>query len=167
MQRIGDMEISQDLRHEQREWLMERLGWLVMALLLAAALAGLLGSGPVSTATTGAAGEPLRIEYDRFGHYQSPTTLKLHLAPRAVQGTRVRLWIARDYMQNLEVETIQPQPEHTQVSAERITYTFNAPASSEPTTIIYRVQPNTFGTFEAHIGLEDRPPVRFSQFIYP
>ena len=47
--RVGDLQIHQDLCQERREWKIQRVGWLLMALMLVAALAGLLGPGPLSS----------------------------------------------------------------------------------------------------------------------
>ncbi len=42
-QRIGDLEISHDMEFHQRTWTFQRAAWLVLALVLAAALAALIG----------------------------------------------------------------------------------------------------------------------------
>ena len=44
--RHGDLEIDEDLPFQRREWFAERVAWAVMALLIAAALLGLFGTGP-------------------------------------------------------------------------------------------------------------------------
>jgi hypothetical protein len=46
VQRHGDLEIQEDLPFQRREWLVERVAWGVMALLIVAALLGLFGTGP-------------------------------------------------------------------------------------------------------------------------
>lgn len=73
VKRIGDLDIAQDLEHQRREWVIERIGWAIMALILLAALAGLLGSGPLSNARIDHPGSHLSAEYNRFERYQSPT----------------------------------------------------------------------------------------------
>ena len=61
--RIGDLDIAQDIRSLNRAWKVQRAGWIVIALLLLAALAGLFGSGPVGDAREEAAA--LRVDYVR------------------------------------------------------------------------------------------------------
>ena len=44
--RVGDLEVTQDMRHQRLEWKIERVCWAVIAFVAAAELAGLLGHGP-------------------------------------------------------------------------------------------------------------------------
>ncbi len=48
VQRVGDLEVAQDRTFQRRSWTIQRVGWVVMLLVAAAALAGLTGSGPLS-----------------------------------------------------------------------------------------------------------------------
>ena len=64
MRRVGDLEVSQDLDHEKKFWLVQRIGWALLFLLWLAGVAGLFGSGPLSGSTASA--PDLRLEYDRF-----------------------------------------------------------------------------------------------------
>src|SRR5919106_6001727 len=72
------LQIDQDLAYQQREWLVERVGWIVMLLLIVAAAAGIFGNGVLSRASV-SDGKQLRIEYERFAHYLTPTSLKVHM----------------------------------------------------------------------------------------
>lgn len=42
----SDLELTEDFTFEQREWKVQRLGWLIMGLSTALALLGLFGPGP-------------------------------------------------------------------------------------------------------------------------
>lgn len=42
------LEIEEDLRLQHRLWTAERVGWLMVGVLVLAALAGLFGTGPLS-----------------------------------------------------------------------------------------------------------------------
>ena len=55
----ADLAIREDMRHQRLEWAVERVGWAAVALVLVAALAGLLGHGPLSRATAGEPGSRL------------------------------------------------------------------------------------------------------------
>jgi hypothetical protein len=76
--RIGDLEIQQDLNYQRREWRIQRLGWVVMRLVILAALLGLLGNGPLSKASVTATDGSLRLDYHRCWHYRNPMTLEIH-----------------------------------------------------------------------------------------
>jgi hypothetical protein len=165
MKRVGDLEIGEDIKHQQREWRAEHIGWLLMALLLAGALLGLLGPGPFSSATAGTS--PLWVEYNRFDRYQAPAMLKIHLGPGTGQSGTTRVWIDREYIQGMEVQDIEPEPDSMEVSSDRITYVFQVPKQDQPIVVVYHVQANSYGSARARLGVEGGPQIHFTQFIFP
>jgi hypothetical protein len=60
-------EIDQDLEFQRRIWKLQRVAWAVMALVVLAAVLGLLGPGVLGMATAGGRSSPLWLEYDHFG----------------------------------------------------------------------------------------------------
>lgn len=166
-ERIGDLEIHQDLPHERREWVIERIGWVLMGLLLLAAFIGLLGPGPLSSATAGESGSILWAEYDRFERSQAPSTLRVHVGPGASRDGKARLWLNRDFIDNVEIHLIEPQPEMVEAGPDRFVYTFNTPGSEQATAVTFHFEANRFWRIPVRIGLEGGPELQFSQFIYP
>ena len=165
--RVGGLEVHQDLPHERLEWRIERIGWGTMAVLLSAALVGLLGPGPLSSATAGKTDSILRVEYNRFERYQAPAMLRVHLAPGAARDGKVRLWLSRTYVENIELRHIDPEPESVEVAHDRLIYTFNLPDSSRPTSVTYHLEGNTFWRMPISVGLDGGPQLTFSQLFYP
>jgi hypothetical protein len=166
-QRVGDLEIDQDLPHERLEWSIERGGWLVMALVLLAALVGLLGPGPLSGATAGEQGSALWVAYNRFERYQAPAMVRVHLGPGAARAGTARLWLSRHYVENIELHHIDPEPESVEVGPDRLTYTFRVPDPTRPTAVTYHLEGNKYGPMPLRVGLDAGPQLSFSQFFYP
>ena len=104
---------------QDRPWELraQRLGWGVFLLLILAALAGLLGHGPFSRTQAGDAASALRVAYNRFERYQGPTELQLHLKPEALRDGKFRVWIGRDFLDGVEIERIEPEPETVEVGS--------------------------------------------------
>jgi len=165
--RVGDLEIDQDLPHERLEWRIERVGWIVMALMLLAALVGLLGPGPLSSTTAGEKGSTLWVEYNRFERYQAPAMLRVHLGPGAARDGKARLWLNREYVENIELHHIDPEPESVEVGHDRLIYTFNLPDSTQPTAVTYYLEANKYGRMPLRVGLDAGLQLNFSQFYYP
>ena len=46
--------VREDMRFQRRSWMVERAGWLVLTAIALAALTGVFGNGPLSTARAGA-----------------------------------------------------------------------------------------------------------------
>jgi hypothetical protein len=161
------LELKQDLEFERLSWSVERVGWVVIAVVALAALAGLFGPGPLSRTTIGEPGGTLWLEYARFGRLGAPLTLRVHAAPNTGRQTALRLWLSRDYMERVQVEQVTPQPEQVEAGSERLTYTFPLAESSRSTAVTFSLKMDQFGRQRGCIGIVDGPTLCFRQFTYP
>lgn len=165
--KVGTLQVEEDLDFQRREWRVQRVGWVVVALLLLATLLGLTGPGPLSRATAGSEGAPLRAEYNRFGRHHAPGTVRFELSPEAVRDGKAKLWVSRSYLETVQVDSISPEPESVQAGADRLTYTFDVGELDRPTKLTFHIEPEDFGLIPARAGLEGGPELTFSQFVYP
>jgi hypothetical protein len=167
MQRVGDLEVSQDLDFQRRSWTFQRVGWVVVALLVLAALLGLFGSGPLSQGTVGAQGGPLWVEYPRFARLKAPTTLRLPLGPEAVSGSEVRIWLDRTFLEGVQIQQVTPQPDRVEIGPDRFIYVFQVSDPSQPTAVVFFMQPEETGSLSGRTGLDEGPALSSNSFIYP
>ena len=164
----GSLQIAQNLEYQRRAWRRQRVEWVLLALLLVAALLGLFGAGLLSTVAAGDRNAPLWLEYDRFGHAQAESNrLLFHVAPAAASRAQVRLWLSRAYMERVRVHRVEPEPVAVEAAADRYTYVFAAPDLRAPTTVTFRFEPDEPGRLHGEAGLDGGPAFEFSQFIYP
>ena len=164
--RVGDLEVNQDLKHQRLEWKVERAGWIVMALFILAALAGLLGRGPLSDSVAGERGSRLWAEYQRFARYQAPAIIRVHLTPGDSPEGKVRLRLNRDFIERIELRLVDPEPEIVAADAGGMVYTFLL-AAGQPTTVTYHLEANAFGSLPVSLAVEGGDALSFRQFIYP
>jgi hypothetical protein len=141
-----------------------------MFALVAAALAGVLGSGPLSRSTaTAAAG--LDVEYQRFARYQDPVKLTLRLHPAVTGAERVRVSIDRDFLDHAKIEGMLPQPEAQEAAGDRVVFVFRVAAPGAPMTISSIISPERIGALDAVVRVETdgagSPEIRFRQWTYP
>ena len=61
---VGELQIDEDMDFQHKEWIAERWGWRIMALVLLAGLLGLFGQGPLSDKTVQSGS--LLVQYGRF-----------------------------------------------------------------------------------------------------
>src|SRR5688572_10875472 len=109
---MGQSEDShlEDLAHERTIWKLQHFAWGVSTLILLAALFGVFGNGLASRAKAGSPGSAFWAEYERFARYQAENTLKLHLG--ASGNTAIpAIWFAREFVDQIEVTQIYPEPE--------------------------------------------------------
>ena len=146
---------------------LHRLGWLIFAGLLLAALAGLLGPGPLSSRTA-EAGPALAADYRRFVRNHAPEDLRIRVVPPAGQGS-IRLLVNNAFLEATELRNVKPEPDAVEVTPEGHVYVFEAPRlGSEEALILYRYEPDgAFSDIPVRIALDGGPEVSFLQFVYP
>lgn len=163
--RVGDLEIEQDLKHEEHAWRVRKIGWTLLALLWLAGLAGLFGSGPLAGST--ASGPDLRLEYDRFVRYTAPQELTLHLGPSVTSRPKVRLWVDRRYLESQQIESVVPEPESMEAGPDRMVFTLSMAELGAPTAVTVRLQTQKPGSIEGRVGVEGGGSLKFHQMVYP
>jgi hypothetical protein len=166
-ERVGSLEIAQNLGFQRKEWRVQRIGWVVMALLILASLLGLTGRGVLARASIGDTGSRLQLTYSRFDRLEAPTTLDLQIAGDAVTGEQVELSVDRDYLQSVHVEQVVPEPEEVRSAGNRLTYVFGVDEPEQPMTITFDLRHTSFGPKSGEVGLADEPALDFGQFVFP
>jgi hypothetical protein len=162
---IDGLQLHQDMTHQRREWRVQRIAWVLMGLLMLAALLGLLGPGPLSHADVSAAA--LRVEYSRFEHMQAPGELRIELPADAVQAGTVRLRLNRGFVEQVDLERIDPEPRASAADSDGLIYEFDTRRSPGPVAVVVYYKYRTFGHMPVHVAMEGGPAVSFAQWVYP
>lgn len=158
------LEIEADSHQQRREWVMERIAWVVLTLLLLAIACGLFGrGGPLSSREIVSADGRIRMQYERFIRYHSHDALRLILH---VTTPSVGVKFGSDYIRNVQMDEITPRP-HREVSEDgAVTYLFeSSPQASMHVT--FHFAPEKFGQLDGWLSVNDGPRHDFSQFVYP
>jgi hypothetical protein len=162
--RATSLQLDQDPRAQHQEWRFERSGWATIALLVAAALAGLFGDGPITHATSrsGAAA----IEYDRTVRYGTSATFALSLPPAAGGDTMATVSLDRAFLDDVDVDHIVPEPVETRASATLVEYHFRRTEARAPLRVEFAVKATSIGARHARVGTS-LGPIVFRQFVLP
>lgn len=163
----GSPEIEENMAVQRRTWVAERVGWVVMGLLVLAALAGLFAKGPLSSAEARDAEGLLAVTYDRFLRYRAPATIRLDLAAAAVTGDRVSIRVDDAFLSSFGIQEIAPEPSGMALDGAAAVLDFDVAARGRPVTIRFSVMPERVGPTRAEIALAGAAPVRFATFTYP
>lgn len=159
------LELEQDLAFQQRSWRVQRVAWIVLALIVMAGLAGVTGGGPLSRAAVATEDGRLRVEYERFVRMQAPSQLKLYFGKETVRGGEMRVWFDRGYIEQIKLDQIVPQPLRTEASADRLTYVFAA-TDGQAGALAIDLQLQRFGRASARLGVGDAT-LEFRQLVFP
>lgn len=166
MQRHGDLEIRYDLDYHRRLFLFQRLGWAAIAVLLLAALLGVVGAeGPLNSGRAG--DHRLQVEYERFPHQESRTQLRITLRGAAPDG-RLVLWLDRGFIGAVRLQQVTPQPNGVIAQADGVSYVFAAARPEATVDVGLLFEPQAAGRLRGEVRAgADGAPVRFTQFVYP
>lgn len=160
------LEISQDLSFQRREWRAQRVIWIFIVVLLAAALAGLIGPGPLSLVSAGSS--RFQIRYLRFGRWQAPESLVISISGEGPRPLQVSF--NRSYLDSMSVQQITPQPASARLSGGAFIYSF-ATGKGSSTDITFDLQPSSMGLIHGTITMlvagGQGPRLDFRQLIYP
>jgi hypothetical protein len=164
MKRVGDLQIEQDLQFERRSWVAERVGWGLMMLLVAAALAGLFGGGIASRRTIGGPG--IEFEYNRFGRYDSPDTIILRVSPALTASGELRIRLSEEFLEKVQIENIDPEPDESTAGGTDRVFLFRTHSSQGLLRIRVHLIPRAIGRVAGRVGAGG-VNLDFAQWIYP
>jgi hypothetical protein len=167
MAKLKQLELDEDLPFQKREWGIQRVGWVMWALVVAAALIGLFGTGPLSSAQTTTADNALTVHYDRFLQCKNPTTLELLVRTAGGNSGPVRINVSQPLLDALRIVRIEPEPERRELAEDGIIYSFARTGETAINKIRFHVEYERFGRQRGSIALEGHEPVTLAQLVYP
>lgn len=155
-------QLDRELKFHRVEWRIQRVGWILIALFVVAAAAGVFGNGPLSHAS---ADSPQgRIEYERFVRYGSPSEIVITPTSGAARGIR-RIDISSDYLEAFRIASITPEPANVQIVGERLVYEFTSVGAGA--SISFHVDPQRLWRHRAVVRIDGGAPLEVRQLTYP
>jgi len=165
--KVGDLQINEDMEFQERTWVIQRIGWVIFALVSLLALLGLFGDGVLSEAQAGQQGGALWLEYPRFERLEDEFLIKVHANEGVASEGEIIVQLNKNYLETVEVNNISPAPDSQLADGDQITYVFKTNDGSSPFTAYFYLMPRKPGPLSGAFKLQNGNPVRFSQFIYP
>lgn len=165
--RTDDIELGCDLIFERRWWRIQRIGWVVLTLLLLGGVIGFFGHGPLSEATANPSGSEMQVQYDRLARRETPALLQLRLDKSAIASGEVRIRFNHALLDCMQLKQIIPEPVTTQPLADGARFIFRTDPTRESALIVFVANPTKPGLVESEVAIEGAEPVRFRQFVYP
>jgi hypothetical protein len=141
----------------------ERVGWILMGVVIVAAAAGLFGVGPLSWATVRQLPDLAEIEYGRFQRQTAPATIRIKTRPRS-DGVLIEVDSA--FLDAYKISSIWPQPVQSTAVAHGVRFRFDV-AEGMPATIAFHVSPERMGFFRPKLTIAGAEPVELPVFIFP
>ena len=145
----------------RRGWLFERIGWVLMALTIAAAAIGVLGGGWLSSAE--AASGDVAVRYPRFARAHAPFVISIDWPAQAAAVVS----LDRAYLEHFAITEVRPTASSEAVDAQRIHYTFDTRDGAGRVSAELELRAHRGGRFVGSIALGAEPPIAIRQFIFP
>jgi Tfp pilus assembly protein PilW len=155
--------INEDPKFQRATWVVERVAWVLMALIIVAALAGYFGGASSGRTVRDSTGE-VQLDYERFMRNHTPSELKIKA--RASAAGSVSIQLGKALFEAVEVRSVEPQPRDAALHPDGPVYTFAASSEGE-SDITFTIIPTKVGSIAASIGIAGQPPVRTDIFVYP
>ena len=166
--RVCGLEVSEDPQFQEKSWKVQRVGWVAMLAVIAAALLGVFGSGPVSSATARAEGSAMTASYERFiragGEHEVELTLD---RDGATADSLARVWVSSDWLDGNRVVGVSPAPSSETVMPDRVLFSFHVARAAEPVRIRLTLEARKAGVRTFLGGIEGQRPLSFRQVAYP
>lgn len=156
--------VQEDMRWQIKEWQLEKWGSRVLILLVLLALLGAFSDGLLSQGSAHNKAGTLSVEYQRMMRAMTDETFTFRI--KSLTGEPTVLTLGRDFMDNFEIETLQPQPLVTHASLHEMVLTWPASPNREQ-ALWLTVQPQSAGHFISTITLKGAEPVTLSQWVLP
>jgi hypothetical protein len=167
LERLGDLQISEDYGFQRREWVAQRIGWGLVLVLIVITAAGLFGHGPISWTTAETADGTLKASFERFGRRGGSQSLLLRADAAAATKGAWGLEIADDYVSAVEFRSISPQPDAATRVPGAILYTFTQTNPDADLKVTFRLTPSGLWGVNGEIRLAGHDRLTIEQFFFP
>lgn len=161
----GELAVGADMRFQKTWWRVERVLWGIFGIVMAAALAGLLGRGAVSHTTYHSPDSALSFEYERIQRIDTPSTLTLHFPPQVVQSGHVALWIGAETLRDFGVQRTAPTAVEEIVQSDGEVLVF--PALPQPLTVRLFLRSTVIGRHRIDLQVHGSAPASVDAMVLP
>jgi hypothetical protein len=157
------LQIDDDHAFERADWRAQRIGWAIMALVVALAVAGVMGRGRFSRARIAfGVGDTLAV--DRITRHNAPAELRLKL--RSVAANSLFVDVSRAFLDDVDIRSISPEPAEIMPQTASTRYLFESDGSG-PVELAFVYAPNGYWRNGGWISVAGAAPVAFSQVVLP
>lgn len=157
--------VKENMPFQLFAWKMQKIGFLLLFIFIAAACLGLFSQGVLSNASAQSAGGNMIVEYDRFARNTTDTHFIIRI--KINKENQLTTALRGDILDNYDIEFIQPTPDVSIISDRVLTLTQPITRKDSWHSIYITLKPKQMGYFTNTIVLSDNEKVTFNQWVYP
>lgn len=160
------LQIDDDMTFHELDWRAERIAWVLMALIVTAALLGLFSTGPLSAGRAAHPSGAMEVEYSRFLRLGTPAKMTLRVRPEAASANGFALSLDARFIEAFRIGGITPPPLRSFAAADGMRLEF-ATSGEAPAIIRLHLEPIRFGWVYPRIAFPGGTDLRLPIFVYP
>jgi hypothetical protein len=165
---VQELDGPECLRHQQREWITERVGWCMIVVILAVAVLGGLGPGALGPREYANDDGSLRVKAHAVERYEAPSMIEVWVQPTKPQRKDAELTFSREFADETTVEQVVPEPDRLAVREGRLRLTFTrSDLLTHGGKIVYRYKHDSYGPRVFDVSLVEGESVTVHQFVMP
>ena len=158
----NELEVGFDADFENRWSTFERVGRIVLLLIVIAAFTGFLGAGPFDHATAGTVASGGSVDYEPIARFGTTTQTTIHLPP-GVATVR----IDSGFIEPLGLTTILPQPLEARPDGGGTRLVFALDDPGRPNLIRLSGKPSQVGPISIKVVFGNGVVRRWREFVLP
>ena len=162
----GELEVGYDSPFELRWHRYELLGRVVLVIVMAAGLAGLLGSGPYSHRTLNSPSGALTVDFEPVARWDTPTQVTLHIRRPAGSGV-AELRLDSNFMEPLGLQGTVPLNVAEAARGGGLTVMVATAPDQTEAFVRLHAKPTQIGPIALTVQVGDEPPLRWTQYVLP
>jgi hypothetical protein len=157
------LQLPEDKAFQRRSWIVQRIGWIVMAVLLGLAALGVFSNGAFSRTTVSSPSGAIAVRYQWSLRLGATDTMYVEIRDGS-RATEVILNPA--FLDALRLETIHPAPRMSSAEPDGTHLLFDTPKGRG--RIVMSVRPDAIGFADATISVgETDGAERIPFFVFP
>lgn len=132
-----ELDLKTDRPFQVRFWRFQRFAWIVMAMIIVAALAGLTGKGGQLSRAT-AAGPQGQVDYPRISRWEMTDEMTVSLPSGSADEATIEIDDA--FSKVFQIESTQPAPKESYVTGtgERLVFNLAEPGAGRTISVFIR-----------------------------
>jgi hypothetical protein len=162
---VNEKPVDEQLQFYRRLHWVQRIGRGLMAAIAIAAMAGVLGAGPLSYAKT-ISPSGISVEYERFARRHAPMEVLYRVPANKRSGETMNLHMPQSSLEKINITSIVPVPAAERGNGAEVVYSF-ATAADEDLLIRIRYEFESVGSVPIRLSLPSGESVEFTTFVYP
>jgi hypothetical protein len=152
-----DLQLDEELKLHRRGWVIQRVGWVIMFLIIIMAALGAFGEGILSEKKVKQGN--INIEYQKFFRYETEMKILLE-SPQHISS----LSFPQEYLKEFRMLRIEPEPDNNSTINSEVVYNF-LPSNNRIVTV-YLI-PKNYGSIKGYIKVNGGATTELNHFIYP